>query len=388
LRKTDASPARIGLEIEPEIGSSCRLPNGRGLLAPVILLAMSDRLKAGLRVFAYFTAIGLLLFGYHYLDRVANREPVSPLEPFINEVLTGAWMAALLFPLVARFARRYPVARRNWITRLPLHIGALVAYSVAHTSLMWLTRSALYPVFGLRSYDYGVMAARYPMEFFHDVIGYTATVSILYLFDHHVRSAQLEATLAQARLKNLQLQLKPHFLFNALNTISSIVYEDPRRADAMIAALSDMLRATITDAETQFVSLDREIEMLERYLDIMRMRFEGGLRVDVHVEPGVGKALVPHLLLQPLVENSIKHGADPQSNAVRVTLRAEREGRRTWVRIRDHGRGLPDGRVCRGIGLSNTAQRLEQLYGAEHTFAFDNCTDGGLVVTVAVPFRT
>ena len=349
---------------------------------------MSQRLKAGLRVFAYFTAIGLLLFGYHFLDRVANREVVSPLEPFINEVLTGAWMAALLFPLVARFARRYPVARTNWITRLPLHLGALVAYSVAHTSLMWLTRSALYPLFGLRSYDYGVMAARYPMEFFHDVIGYVATVSILYLFDHHVRAAQLEATLAQARLKNLQLQLKPHFLFNALNTISSIVYEDPRRADAMIAALSDMLRATITDAETQFVSLDREIEMLERYLDIMRMRFEDGLRVDVHVEPGVGKALVPHLLLQPLVENSIKHGADPQSNAVRVTLRAEREGLRTWVRIRDHGRGLPEGRVCRGIGLSNTVQRLEQLYGAEHTFAFENCTDGGLLVTVAVPFRT
>jgi two-component system, LytTR family, sensor kinase len=356
-------------------------------LAQAILVAIRQRLNAGLRVFAYFTAIGLLFFGYHYLDRVANREAVSPLEPFINEVLTGAWMAALLFPLVARFARRYPVARPDWITRLPLHIGALVAYSAVHTSLMWLTRSALYPLFGLRSYDYGVMVARYPMDFFHDVIGYTATLSILYLFDRHARAAQLEATLAQARLENLRLQLKPHFLFNALNTISSVVYEDPRRADAMIAALSDMLRATITDAETHFVSLDREIEMLDRYLDIMRTRFEDGLSVDVHVEPGVGRALVPHLVLQPLIENSIKHGADPQSNKVRVTLRAEREGPHARVLIRDHGRGLPEG-VRRGTGLSNTAQRLEQLYGAEHTFAFENCTDGGLVVTVAVPFRT
>jgi two-component system LytT family sensor kinase len=346
------------------------------------------RLRSGLTFFLYFTAVGLLFFGYRYLEFVSNREKVSPLEPFINELLTGAWMAALLFPLVARFARRFPISRQNWMSRLPLHAGALVLYSLAHTSLLWGSRKVLYPLFGLPPYDYGVMKARYPMEFFHDVVGYTVVVCILYLFDRHVRAAQIEAKLAHARLENLRLQLQPHFLFNALNTISSVVYEDPRKADAMIAGLSDLLRATITDSEAQEVPLDREIETLELYLNIMRRRFEEKLSIDVRVAPEVRKALVPHLLLQPLVENSIRYGTDPLSNAVTVTVTAERDGANTRLRIRDHGRGLPAGELRRGTGISNTAERLEQLYGGGHSLEFENCEDGGLAVTVAVPYRT
>jgi LytS/YehU family sensor histidine kinase len=232
------------------------------------------------------------------------------------------------------------------------------------------------------------MTARYPMEFFHDVIAYTVMVSILYLFDGHVRAAQLEGKLAQARLENLRLQLQPHFLFNALNTISAAVYDDPRKADAMISRLSNLLRSTIGDTEAQVVPLDREIETLELYLDIMRLRFEDKLSVDVLVAPEVRKALFPHLLLQPLVENSIRHGADPASHAVRLTVTADREGENTRVCIRDRGRGLPDGKVRRGTGISNTAERLQQLYGGGHALRFENCADGGLAVTVAIPYRT
>ena len=330
----------------------------------------------------------MLFFGYRYLEYVANRESVSPLKPLINELITGSWTAALLFPLVARFARRFPVGGGNWMTRLPLHAAALLGYSAAHTSMMWGLRTTLYPLFGLGSYNYGVMVARYPMEFFLDVVAYTLMVSIVYLFDRHVRTAQLEGSLAQARLENLRLQLQPHFLFNALNTISSVVYEDPRKADAMIAGLSDLLRATITDSEAQVVPLCREVETLDLYLDLMRQRFEDKLRIDVHVSPEVTKALVPHLLLQPLVENSIRHGTNPQSNAVTVTVTAERDGPNTRVRIRDFGRGLPQGQIRRGTGISNTIARLQQLYGAGHTLEFKNCEDGGLAVTVAVPYRT
>ena len=124
---------------------------------------MNHRFESGLTVFAYFTAIGLLLFGYRFLELVASGEVVSPLEPLINELFTGAWMAAVLFPFVARVARRYPVSRANWASRLPVHAGSLITYSLAHTSLMWLLRSLLYPLFGLHRYDYGIMAARYPM---------------------------------------------------------------------------------------------------------------------------------------------------------------------------------------------------------------------------------
>jgi len=201
-------------------------------------------------------------------------------------------------------------------------LAALLAYSAVHTSLIWLCRRLLYPLFGLGHYDYGIMTARYPMEFFHDVVVYCVMVSIIYLFDRQVRAAQLEAKLASARLENLRLQLQPHFLFNALNTISAVMYEDPRRADAMISRLSDLLRSTITDSEAQEVPLEREIATLELYLDIMRQRFEDKLRVDVEVTPEVRQALVPHLLLQTLVENSIKHGGDPQSHAVTVSVTA------------------------------------------------------------------
>jgi two-component system, LytTR family, sensor kinase len=346
-----------------------------------------QRLRSGLIIWAYFTGIGVLLFGYRYLEYVANRETVSPLEPFINEVLTGAWMAALLFPLVARFARRYPIDRSSWLKHLPLHACALVVYSLAHTSLLWAGRSLLYPLFGLRNYDYGIMVARYPMEFFHDVIAYVVTVSILYLFDRHVRAAHLEARLAEARLESLRLQLQPHFLFNALNTISAAVYEDPQKADLMIARLGNLLRATISDADAQVVPLEHEVETLDLYLEIMRERFEDRLRVDVSISPDVQKALAPHLLLQPLVENSIRHGLDPRSNSVTVSITAERDGALTRVRVRDRGRGLPAGGIRKGTGLSNTVERLQQLYGSRHKLHFENCEDGGLLVTVAFPYQ-
>lgn len=353
-----------------------------------ILAAVNRRAASALIVFAYFTAIGLLFFGYRYFEIVASRDAASPLEPLINELFTGAWMAALLFPFVARVARRYPPNRATWTSWLPVHAVTLVLYSVAHTSLLWLSRSVLYPLLGLHRYDYGIMVARYPMEFFHDVIAYAVIVSVLYLFDRHVRAVQLEAKLVHARLENLKLQLQPHFLFNALNTISSLVYENPRRADAMIASLSELLRETIDDSAAPLVPLEREIASLERYLAVMRQRFEDKLTVDVRVDADVRDALVPHLLLQPLVENSIRHGADPQSDVVNVTLVARRDGQRTSVGIRDRGRGLPAGAVRRGTGLTNTAERLAQLYGPEHAFAFENCADGGLLVTVTVPFRT
>jgi two-component system LytT family sensor kinase len=354
---------------------------------PATIYSVPRRLRNGLTIFGYFTAIGLLFFGYRYLEHVSNRERISPLEPLITELFTGAWMAALLFPFVARFARRFPFDHSNWMTRALLHFSALVAFSLVHTSLLWLLRPPLFRLFGLGSYDYGIMTARYPMEFFHDCIAYPVLVSLIYLFDRHVRAAQLETKLSQARLENLRLQLQPHFLFNALNAISSAVYEDPRKADAMIARLSDLLRRTIDDSGAQTAPLGSEVETLELYLDVMRQRFEDKLRVNIHIEPNVREALTPHLLLQPLVENCIRHGVDPQSNAVDVTVTAARENGSTLLRVRDHGRGMPKG-MRRGTGLSNTAERLAQLYGERHRLEFENCADGGLQVTVAFPYRT
>jgi two-component system LytT family sensor kinase len=336
-----------------------------------------------LTAFAFFNAVGLLLFAYRYLDYAARNHPIPILVPLIEQ-LTGAWMAAIPFPLIVHFARRCSNLRRTW----PLHLLVMTAFSVVHTSLMWLSRSLLFPVFGLGPYDYGIMSYRFPMEFFNDVIVYWLIVSILYLFDHRVRSAQLEGKLATARLQNLRLQLQPHFLFNALNTISSVMYDDPRKADTMISRLSDLLRNTLQESHGQEVPLENEIRTLELYLDIMRKRFEDKLSVDIRIAPEVQRALVPQLLLQPLVENSIRHGLNPHSNAVNISVTAVREGDATRLQVRDSGRGLNGGPLKRGTGLSNTAERLKELYGARHQLNFQNCDDGGLLVTVALPFHT
>jgi len=181
--------------------------------------------------------------------------------------------------------------------------------------------------------------------------------------------------------------LQPHFLFNALNTVSSVMYDDPRKADSMIARLGDLLRRSISDAEAQEVPLEREIETLELYLDVMRQRFEDKLQVDVRMDEEVRRALVPHLLLQPLVENSIKHGVDPRSHGVSVTITAARQGEATRIAVRDSGRGLPAGGVRKGTGLANTAERLERLYGERQRLALENGEGGGALVTVDVPYH-
>lgn len=337
-------------------------------------------------MFGFFTAVGLSLTLYVYLDYVANRETISFWEPFIWE-MTGAWFAVPLFLFIVPFARQFRIERGRIAGRLALHGAVLAAYSVLHTSLLWVSRIYIYPAVGLGHYNYGIMRARYAMEFFHDCIAYCVVVSIVYLFDNRVRSAQLEGKLAAARLENLRLQLQPHFLFNALNTISSVMYEDPRKADSMISRLGDLLRRSISDAEAQEVPLEREIETLQLYLEVMRQRFEDKLQVDVRMDEEVRRALVPHLLLQPLVENSIKHGVDPRSHAVSVTITAARKGEATHIAVQDSGRGLPAGGVRKGTGLANTAERLERLYGERQRLALENGDGGGALVTVDVPYR-
>jgi LytS/YehU family sensor histidine kinase len=264
------------------------------------------------------------------------------------------------------------------------------------TSLRWATRVAVYPLVGLGAYDYGIMPIRYLMEYPNDVMWYAVIVTFVYLFDeyresrdHEVRTAQLEARLAQAQLHALRLQLQPHFLFNTLNTISSVLYDDPRTADEMIARLSELLRATLRTSGRQEVTLEEELWFLDLYVDIMRARFDEKLVVALDVDPAAREALVPQLLLQPLVENAIKHGAGPRATAS-IDVRARRDGDGLVLEVRDHGPGLgadasPAGH---GVGLTNTMERLERLYGAGHGLTFREADGGGLSVGIRIPFRS
>lgn len=345
-------------------------------------------------VIGYFTAHGLLIFAYKYLDNLARQRPGHFLGTFAEE-MTGAYSAAILFPLIVIFVRRFSLNRGNWFRRLPVHLVAMTLFSLAHTTLIAITRNAISYMAGYGSYDYGIMSIRYVMELSNDVISYWLMVAFISLFDHYRRSrdielntAQLETRLAQARLQSLRLQLQPHFLFNTLNTISAMVYQNPRAADEMIARLSDMLRLSLRNSEAQEVTLQEEIDFLKLYIEIMRARFEERLVVNIEVEPGQERALVPQLILQPLVENSIRHALDPSSDALRIAVRAKRDDKALMLEVSDNGPGIDQDKLGNGIGLSNTRQRLNQLYGEEQAFTLANQSSGGLLVNIKIPFHT
>jgi LytS/YehU family sensor histidine kinase len=239
------------------------------------------------------------------------------------------------------------------------------------------------------------MRVRYFMEGANDVVTFWVFVAVLMgvaawrtARERALREAELRGELARAQVQALERRLHPHFLFNALNTISSVMYDDVAGADRMIAGLSELLRQALRSGEAQVVSLAEELQLLERYLAIMRARFSDRLTFAVDVEEQARTAMVPPLLLQPLVENAIRHGANPASHRVNAALCVRREGQSLRVEIRDDGRGLAEGSDAKeGVGLSTTVRRLTALYGDAHTFSLQNMAEGGLRVTIELPFQ-
>ena len=340
--------------------------------------------------------LGILFFLYHYLAVLAEHGTENPLEPFIDE-LTGALVGGLLFFPIRRLVRRLPLTATAWPRRLPVYLLALAACGGIATTLMWGLRSLLYPLAGLGPYDYGVMPLRYFMELPLQAVWFTITVAGLHGWyalaaarARELRDAQLETSLAQAQLRNLRLQLQPHFLFNALNTISSTMYDDPRAADEMLDQLAELLRASLRTAQTDEVPLREELALLDRYLALLRARFGERLEVTFQLDREVSSALVPSLLLQPLVENAVRHGNAERVGRGTIAVRARREEGRLVLEVEDDGPGDPGNDVDRspaGIGLAATAERLRLLYGDGQAFDAGNAPGGGFRVRASLPYR-
>jgi len=349
-------------------------------------------------LFLVYTLIAVLLTGYKYLDDLTRQHPGTFYMRVLEEG-TGVYSVFLLLPLVFRFARVYLFERKGWLKLGLFHLAAAVLFSAVHTTMMAISRHFLAPLMGLGPYDYGIMTYRYPMEFSNDLIGFTVIVG-LYSFYQRLRIAQaqqlaaaeLQTKLVQAQLENLRLQLQPHFLFNTLNTISSVMYEDVRAADAMITQLSDLLRLTLQASRAHEIPLAEELEITRLYLDLMQKRFENKLRVTYVIDPSLNEKLVPQLILQPLLENSLRHGMKSGSSAMDLSIAAHRENGSLILQVSDTGSGLgeiePSGAFGRGVGLSNIRDRLAHLYGDRQQFSIANRPSGGAEVTLRVPLHT
>jgi sensor histidine kinase YesM len=348
-------------------------------------------------LFLVYTALFVLFFGYHYLDDLSRQRPGTFAVRFLEE-FTGVYTVFLLLPLVLRVADFYLFKVKGWMRQVVFHLVAAAGFSFLHTSLMALSRWILAPLMGLGSYDYGIMRFRFPMEFSNDLMGYTVIVLVYYFFERlriaqaqQLAAAELQAKLAQAQLENLRLQLQPHFLFNTLNTISSVMYEDVPAADAMLTQLSELLRLTLRTANSHEIPLAQELEITRLYLQIMQKRFESNLRVTYSVDSELENSLVPQLILQPLVENSLRHGLKDGGAGIDITIGARRENGSLILQVADTGTGFGaqggEAVMNRGVGLANIRGRLEQLYGAEQEFAIANRPSGGAEVTLKVPFH-
>jgi two-component sensor histidine kinase len=351
------------------------------------------RLLTTLTFFALFTLLGWFSFESKFLDDL-TRSHQGTLGRRILEESTGVYSFLVLLPFVIWLTRRFPISKRNWFVTIPIALGGAVVTSIAHTTLMAVSRALIAPAVGLGPYDYGIMWYRYPMEFSNDVVSYALIVAAVYGWDRiaaarraELDAAELRTKLAEAHLENLRLQLNPHFLFNTLNAISAVMYEDVRKADEMLAKLSDFLRTVLASSGVHFVPLEEELAVERTYVDIMTTRLERRLVFNLRVDEAARRAAVPFMILQPLLENSIRHGLTPESGALAITVDVARNGDATVISVADDGAGFAPSLERFGHGLQNVRARLAYTYGSAANFEVGPRPHGGTLATLRFPFQ-
>jgi signal transduction histidine kinase len=347
-------------------------------------------------IFAVWTALAFFFTGQLYYTRLLSERPVTwgyaASQQFIYPYLWAAGTVVVLW-----LANRFPVEGRRWAGHVLLHLLFATAFVfvisgtfqiIYHflfmhgpgkhyepwTTLQWIIYNS--------SENYGIYGM---LLLLNQVFRYYRRFR-----EGELRTSRLQTQLTQAQLEALKMQLQPHFLFNTLHSISALLHRDPDAADRMIARLGDFLRLTLENSGAQEVSLQKELEFLTCYLEIERVRFQDRLTTKLDVEPAALDTPVPNLILQPIVENALRHGVAQTRGPGRVEISAKRENGSLRIRVWDNGPGLkaitrPDDGLKVGLGLSNTRARLEQLYGASHRFEMENAPQGGLLVTLEIP---
>ena len=327
-----------------------------------------------------WVTLGLLSAAQNVTWRALMGRPINLLQIVPNSL--ADWLTCGMFtPAFYWMVHRFPIRGERWWTRLPVHLVASFLFVLMKVSIYAPLFNLLNPT-EPRSWSMILLGG-----FYADMLAYWASVGVIHAIEYYRESRERELEATRLALENLRAQLQPHFLFNTLQSISTLIHRDQTAADRMLTDLSDLLRLSLRSTASQEVPLREELAFLDRYLDIMRVRFGDRLKITVEAPDEVREALVPSLVLQPIVENAITHGMADRPDIGRVGVRARRNGKTLWLEVSDDGPGLSapasDGN---GIGLANTRERVNRLYG--EAGAVDLLTDHGLTVRIAIPFRS
>ncbi len=342
-----------------------------------------------------WTAVGLFFFTED-AGRNLYLDIPTPWWQVLISWMVGVYINAALTPILLYLGRRFPIVRARWLARSAVHVLASVVFSVVELALITAALSPLSILPGSYVENYRLL---FILSFQGNLISYWAILGIQhgarYYRAYQQREQQalrLEAQLADARLSALKMQLQPHFLFNTLNAIMVLVRQQRgREAEETIGKLSDLLRCVLADGDAQEVPLRRELEYLELYLSIEQLRFQDRLRVEINADPGLLDAAVPHMALQPIVENAVRHGISRCIEPGTIQIRAARSNGTLELVVEDDAPDAApgdDAPAGMGIGLSNTRARLKELYGDAARLTVARGAVQGTVVTMTLPHRT
>jgi two-component system, LytTR family, sensor kinase len=350
-------------------------------------------------LFVGWTLVSVIFAGISYAAAIGENNKEFGFVSALRLNLVQFYVWAILTPFVFRFSRRFPIELRPLNVRnLLLYFPALISFAgihqVIHLAMLWSISPRWrqkYPA--LMDCYRAYFAFGFYIDLIIALLIVVAVHALLYYQNFRaseLAQSSLKTQLARAQLRALKMQLHPHFLFNTLHSISSLVLEDPSKANSMIARLGDFLRLTIENSEQQLVTLKEETEFLRCYLDIEQVRFGDRLTVAFELEPQTLSAQVPHLILQPVVENAIQHAIAPRAVRGHIHTEATRVNSLLRVAISDNGPGMGSNAISVGkkcVGLTNVRTRLQQIYGSDFRFELTTGRNGGVTVVMEIPFH-
>jgi len=350
-------------------------------------------------IFGFWALVAVVEAAQNYASQFVMENHAFPWGLAFRRAFEEWYPWAFLTVGILWVARRLDLERASAKRWFFLHLAGSALLSLVYFAIYAGLLSGQKSVIDGTTFEFGRVFRKLIIYYCHVTVIIYWMIVLAHLGWHYYRrnreresqASALATELVRARLEVLRMQLNPHFLFNTLHVISALIHENPEDADRIVARLSELLRVSLEQSDTQEVPLRQELSFLERYLEIEQVRFQDRLAVELDIESGLDDILVPSLILQPLVENAIRHGIAPREDMGRVKIAARRLNGMLELKVGDNGPGLPEIEVAshpEGVGLSNTRSRLSHLYGANHQFQLTPAPGGGLEVTLLIPCRT